>query len=230
MLQIGNRSFPFCLSAFASGLSDVERILRVAPQKRASANQPRKTAEAMYRAATVLTCATWEAYIEDLAIEALRRVVDRYRAGNALIALGQEVGVRTSRVMERAGVRIQDPSALVAARNTILRCQFNAPKTANINNLFKGALDLEDMSSAWSHSGVTASIAGRRLDSFVTLRHDIAHRKRSAENVSKADLVANIHLLEGLSVLTCNRVREWLVDAQGESPTGWDPLPITSVA
>lgn len=226
----GNLSRPYCLAAFSSGLADVERILGVAPQTRASADQPRKTAEAIYRAATVLTCSTWEAFIEDLALEALRRVVERYRAGKPLTALGQEVGVRTSRDMEREGVRLQDPVALVAARNVVLRCNFNTPKTANINNLFERTLDLEAMSSSWSHGGVTATMAARRLDAFVNLRHDIAHRKRGADKVWKTDIVSNVALLEALSILTCNRVREWLAAAQGETPKGWDHLPLTAVA
>ena len=52
----------------------------------------------------------------------------------------------------------------------------NTPKTANIDELFDEAVGLEGVSDAWYWSGMSKKRAKEKLDEYVSLRGDIAHR------------------------------------------------------
>ncbi len=226
-MNLSGFSFPYCLYALEQGLGDVGRLLQVAPP--GAATETRRSAEAVYRAAVILTCAAWEAYLEDLALDALLRVAARYRNGESLSAAAQEVAARTSRQIDLAGIQWQDSRAVQTQRNVLLG-PFNTPKATNTDNLFQKALDLERLSSSWRWKRVSAKESARQLDTLVTLRGDIAHRKKGLHRVRKQAVVGHVTLIERLGVLSSNRVRHWLLDAVGTSPVGWDEVPMRAVA
>jgi hypothetical protein len=52
----------------------------------------------------------------------------------------------------------------------------NTPRSQNIDELFADALGLPDISVAWYWAGISAEQARAKLDRFIELRGDIAHR------------------------------------------------------
>ncbi|HEY4809492.1 MAG TPA: HEPN domain-containing protein [Solirubrobacteraceae bacterium] len=62
----------------------------------------------------------------------------------------------------------------------------NTPKTANIRSLFRDAIGLRNVPSAWYWQKMSAVQAAEKLDSYVTLRGDIAHRSKAAATIKKS--------------------------------------------
>jgi hypothetical protein len=63
--------------------------------------------------------------------------------------------------------------------------KLNTPKSGQIDQLFRDALGIEQISSRWKWHKVTADQARRKLDKYVELRGSIAHRGSSSESVKK---------------------------------------------
>lgn len=216
--------FPACIHDLGAGCNDVRRLLDLAPTSTKAGSGSRKTAEAVYRGGVVLACAVWEAYLEDLAIEAILLAVEHHRAGRPLGPGAYEVATRNERKLSQENIKRLDRAAVRRKRNMFIG-RFDNPKTANVDGLFERALDLGGFSDAWVLRG--RSLA-KRLDSLVTLRGDIAHRSRGPLRVTKRQLSEQVVLVEQLAVLSCNRVRQWLVESLESEP--WGQLPLSIVA
>src|SRR5712692_8696173 len=107
-MNLSGVSFPHCLLALTRNASDVERMLLTAPTRTHQVFQPRLSAEALYRGGVVLTCAAWETFVEDLALEAVRRVATRYNEGGSFTPAGHEVAARNARILEREALQAVD--------------------------------------------------------------------------------------------------------------------------
>lgn len=228
MIRLSGVSFPIPLHSLVRNLADVGQMLSAAPTRLSQNPQPRVTAEAVYRGTTLLTCAAWETFVEDLALQTIARVAHRDAAGGSFTRVGHEVAVRIRSKMLREGLSGRDSKGLLKRRDVFLG-PFNTPKRANVDRLFNGAFDIDSFSACWLGKGV-AMDAGRRLDALVTLRGDIAHRSRSLRPLKKTDVSESIVLIELLAVASANRMREWLHDATGDYPSGWDMIPLSAVA
>ena len=67
--------------------------------------------------------------------------------------------------------------------------RLNTPKTANIVELFQRALGIEDISTSWKWpKKMTATRAKRKLDKYVELRGEIAHRGHGSASVKKLEV------------------------------------------
>jgi hypothetical protein len=224
-MNLSGVCFPVCLGTLDRNLGDVHRVLQIAPTRTSQTFQPRLSAEAVYRGAVVLACAAWEAFVEDLALELLRLLVVRYRAGGSFTAIGQDVAARATQRVERTDLDLGDPRTVLDRRDFLLG-SFNTPKSTHINSLFVRIIDLENFSSSWTMKGQSAVSAARQLDAFVSLRGDIAHRTKDLRAIHKVDVLHGIALIDRLAILSCNRARAWFKDATGDTP-GWDPIPLS---
>lgn len=65
--------------------------------------------------------------------------------------------------------------ALAKAKVENAVARFNTPSRKNIDQLFKEALGIPNISERWTWDSVTAKQAGEMLDCVVKLRHEIAH-------------------------------------------------------
>lgn len=219
-------SFPLCLADFERNLADVGRLLEIGPTTRGESDEPRKTSEVINRAAVVLGCASWEAYIEDLVIESLNFLVCRYQKGNSLAANGQEVAVRASRQLRLAKVRPGDVLAMRAKREGILGI-FNTPKSTNIDSLFERTLDLPSLSTSWRWNRTSAATMRQAINEFVAVRGDIAHRTKGPHQMTRSYVSKTAALLERAALLSYNRVRSHLTEAAG-APF-YDSIPLSAV-
>lgn len=144
------------------------------------------------RAAIVLISACWESDIEDVAVEASDYLLENARTYDAF-----PVKIRTlaSRELRRAdderrvwdlagdGWRkvLQDHRESV--KDKWLR-DFNTPKSQQVRHFYSGLLGL-DVTSAWSWKAMSTKQACEKLNEYLTIRGNIAHRVRHDENVPK---------------------------------------------
>ena len=216
-----NTSVPVSLFLLNSNLGDVRR-LQMAGRPSPSGHLDRRSAEIVSRSAVVLLCACWEAYLEDLALEGIAFLARRASSG---AVVSHTIQAAVNRAVTAASV---DSAArllmgsLIKHRDAVLG-NFNTPKWRNIDSLFSRSLGLDDLTLSWTWRGVVRSEVKERLDHFVTLRGDIAHRTKSLKPVRRSDVHAAVTLIERLSWLTCNSTRIHLLRATGSEP--WQPLP-----
>jgi hypothetical protein len=79
--------------------------------------------------------------------------------------------------------------------------KLNTPKTDQIDDLFVRAVGINKVSSRWYWNNMTAQRARDKLDEYVSLRGEVAHRGRAAKTtIQKKQVVAyysHVRLLVG---------------------------------
>ena len=141
------------------------------------------------KSAVVLICAFWEAYCEDVAAEALAHLVEHT----------PDVGALPKRLRKQVAAELKENKDELAVwdlaeagwRDVVLgrldryrierNWDMNTPKADQIDDFFDRTLGLQKVSQHWRWSGVSASKARRKLNKYVRLRGDIAHRGSAAK-------------------------------------------------
>ena len=147
----------------------------------------------------MLITSFWEAYCEDLAEDGLDAIVEHAPTSDVLpkeikkpIANRLKADPNDLAVWQVADgkwrqVLTSNLAALKEARNRRL----NTPKSINIDELFEAAIGLSEVSSSWRCSNKLSPDKARlKLDAFVELRGEIAHRGKAKTSVKKSQVVA----------------------------------------
>lgn len=179
-------------TSFDANIRDIDRLFGFHLKPSTGARKAQQT-EVLNKSAIVLTTAFWEAYCEDLAAEALEHLV-QYAAGWEAIPLQLQKIVARELERERhelavwrlAGegwrtVLVDRLASLQEERNRTL----NTPRTQQIDAFFEEVLGVVKLSQRWKWQGMSAQAARAKLDEFVVLRGDIAHRGQAADRVTK---------------------------------------------
>lgn len=178
---------------FNDNYADIERLIEIHEDLTGAGPGYKHGVEVLNKSAVVLTSACWEAFCEDLAAEAVDHLVaelsDPKRLPKALlkrIAAELEADKNELAVWDLAkggwkSILKNRAKTIADERARAL----NTPKTRNIAKLFEDAVGLTKLTSSWSWKGISADQAGDKLDRFVTLRGDIAHRSKAAAKIKK---------------------------------------------
>lgn len=140
----------------------------------------------------VFVVTIWEAYVEDLVVEAATHIAQHSIDFDAL--------PRTLKRIITNGVRGDPPKWIVAdvagegwrkivVQNAEQRAagrDFNTPKTANVKDLVADAIGLDDVTSSWGWQKFAAPNPGDRLDETIEIRGDIVHTGRKPDGLNKA--------------------------------------------
>jgi hypothetical protein len=140
--------------------------------------------QVLNRSGIVLVCAVWEAYCEDLAAESLHYLVDHVSGPDQLPKrLKKQVALKLKRQThdlspwQLAGGGWK---AYLATRLTAFQLErnrgLNTPSAKNIDLLFSEAIGLPDVSGSWYWAAMSAEKARKKLDGYIAVRGDIAHR------------------------------------------------------
>ena len=194
--------------ALVENFEDVKRLLQLHTMIGGKGKGRKHGLEVLNKAAIVLITAFWEAYCEDLAAEGLQHLLKHSASAkklpNQLLKqLAKEIkgAAHELEMWELAGdgwktYLGQRMQSLTDERNRKL----NTPKTGQIDELFKTALGIANISKHWSWKG--ARRAKENLDDFVELRGSIAHRGKSSESVWKNQVTNYIDLVGRLAEKT----------------------------
>lgn len=212
-------------------LAEVEQLLDF-HQAIAGATPGRKrNVEVLNKSAVVLVVACWEAYVEDLATNALGFMIDEAKSYSAF----------PDSVLERVSGKYQGPKAWALAGDgwkKALRDNFsevlakttgalNTPRAAQVDDLLLRTIGLPNLSQSWFWTGRTHSSAVKALDKLITLRGSIAHRVQHSESVHKKTVVAAVELVSRLAAKSTNRVRAHVHAAVGKYP--WNNVTYKNV-
>lgn len=211
--------------AFDKNCADIERLLEVHKDIGGTDPGRRYGLEVLNKSSIVLITAFWEAYCEDIAAEALQHFVDyapsaddlptelKKRIAKDLKSEPHELTVWTLAGDGWRNIVRSRLQTMQADRNRRL----NTPKTEPINDLFHQAVGIFKVSDAWYWSGMSREQAADKLDRYVSLRGDIAHRGAGSEAVRKVDVRAYYGHVKRLVGKTGGRVNKIVKKTTGHA-------------
>ena len=182
-------------NTLAANKDDLDRLWELHEQQAGSKPGRKYNVDVLNRAAVVMVCAAWEAYCEDVVSEAISIIVADCKDPTSLPScLRTHVSkrIKTSSHDQAAWDMAGDGWRSVVTKNASdavkkLTGSWNTPKTAQVNDLFSSSLGITDVSSKWKWAKNPATATGAKLDAFVILRGEIAHRLKPADSVHKKD-------------------------------------------
>ena len=209
---------------FISNLQEVDRLADIHASVTSPGPGRKHNVEVLHKSGIVLLVACWEAFVEDLASDALAALIEKARDHRVL----------PEDVQERIAGRLQGKKAWdlagdgwkQACRNNLKEVlarttgALNTPKTAQVDELFEKVIGIRKISGNWSWKGRAATASQKALDELIGLRGTIAHRVTTAQSVRKSDVQVGRDLLGCLAVTSHNAVGDYVLAKIGTTPWG----------
>lgn len=210
--------------AFDENVQDINKLLELHASEGGDQRGRRYGLEVLNKSAIVLITSFWESYCEDIAEEALEVIVQHAPNADVLPKEIKKVVAKTLKE-DKNELAIWDISddkwryvlrknfaTLTEERNKT----FATPKSFNVNNLFESAVGLSNMSSHWKWAGMSKDQAVSKLNQFVSMRGDIAHRGSSTSTVKKSEVVDYLNHVKQLAEKTGGAVKKHVKAITGQ--------------
>lgn len=212
---------------FDANKGDIDRLWKIHSQVAGAGVGHKHDVEVLNRSAMVFITSCWEAYVEDVAMEAFDFLV-----ANASSAAMVPSKVRALAVADIVGSSDRSVKVWQLADSgwqTVLQAHradvktkwvesLNTPKKRQVDELFANLLGITSLSSSWKWHGMSAKSAGNKLDKFITIRGQIAHRLKHDEAVYKSWGTSYLGHVEKLVEKTDETVRAHVAHSVGASP------------
>jgi len=169
--------------------------------------------EVLNRSAIVFITACWESYVEDLASEAFDFLLTNAPTSTVIPKKVKALASKTL-LADKDTTKVWDladdgwRALLLTHKTTTLVAwlgSFNTPKTAQVNGLYEELLGLKSLSSKWYWKGMSKENAERKIDEFIQVRGDIAHRLNATMSIKKDLGIKYLQHVNGL-VECCEKV------------------------
>lgn len=178
---------------FAQSRKDILMLWHIHAEVAGSGKGRQHRVDVLNRAAIVFISACWESYVEDVAREAFDFLLEHTSTPTAfpskvriLAAKQLRESKDERRIWELAGSGWK--KVLMNHRDLVLDTwlkDFNTPKAEQVKDLFAGLLNLRDITTNWVWSGMSAEQARAKLNDYIVVRGNIAHRTKHNEVVYK---------------------------------------------
>src|SRR3990172_2082143 len=209
--------------AFDENAQDVDRLLEIHTTLGGSGVGRRHQLEVLNKSALVLLTAIWEAYCEDVAAEGLEHLIQHSASPDTLPKEIKQLVAKELKAEnhELAVWQLSADGWKAVLKSRVARLreqrnrQFNAPKSAGVDELFLKALGLASVSAAWKCPGMSVENARKKLDQLVDRRGAIAHRGSGAANCYKAEVESYFVHVKQLVAKTGGRVNAFARKATG---------------
>ncbi|HEY3317814.1 MAG TPA: HEPN domain-containing protein [Coriobacteriia bacterium] len=163
---------------------DVVRLLEIHGQLTQGTPGRKHRVAVLNKSAVMMTCAFWEAYVEDVCAEAVDHLVDHIEHPAQLpMDLRKELAAKIKEEHHELAVwRFADDgwrTVIRENREKLVRERnhsFMSPKSHQVDKLFKETLGIPAITDDWSRPKMDSAHCRVRLDHYVTLRGDLAHR------------------------------------------------------
>jgi len=206
----------------STNIGQIVRLLDIHTQLTGASPGRRRDVQVLNKSAVLLLVATWEAYVEDLAISACRFAVENAEGFDQLPRLAL---VATSRRLERE----RDHNSIwklagdgwkneLIAQAEIEASILNTPNAEKVDILFNKTLGLRKLSRDWYWAGSSRENVTRRLSRLIETRGEIAHRVEASYPVTKTYVERNVDLVKRLGAISSNCVRDHISNRVGMNP------------
>jgi hypothetical protein len=179
---------------FSENKKDIEILWHIYAEVSGEGKSRKRRADVVNRASIVFISACWESYIEDVAMEAFDYLLIHASTPDTLPAKVKTLAAKELREAkdERRIWELAESGwrkILKGHRDNIREKwlkDFNTPKSKQVSELFANLIDLRDVTSNWSWPEMSADQARSKLDEYVTIRGNIAHRTKHNETIYKS--------------------------------------------
>ena len=204
-------------AAFDDNAKDIERLVKLHEDAGGTALGRRYGLAVLNKSAIVLITAFWEAYCEDIAAEGLEHIVEHAKSAGALPDELKKIIAKklAGESHELAVWKIADDGWRQYLKGHLEDLKkerdrrLNTPKTTQIDELFKTAVGIEKMSGHWYWPGkLKSDRARKKLDGYVSLRGEIAHRGRPDTSVTKKKVTDYFEFVKMLVAKTGGEVNK----------------------
>lgn len=204
---------------FNDNAADIERLLEIHNDLGGRQRGRRRKLEVFNKSAIVLITSFWEAYCEDRASEALYYIIHKAISADSLPKeLRKEVAKELDKDNDETAMwklAGEGWKGYLKERFDILKekrnRKLNTPKHSYIDELFLTSIGLKNISKSWTWSRMTATKARSKLDKYVTLRGEIAHRGKSVKSCTKKDVEDYFDHIKKLVINTDMGVSRFIV-------------------
>lgn len=181
-------------AGFEENKKDIDELWGIHTQVAGEGVGRKHGVDVLNRAAVVFVTACWESFVEDLVVEAFDFVLANVSVASAISSKVRDKVTKplfeqkdSRKVWELAdgGWR----TLMIAHKAATIESwlgNFHTPKSANIDALYDSLLGMPNVSSNWHWQGMGKELAATKLDEYVSIRGDIAHRTRHNETVYKS--------------------------------------------
>lgn len=205
-------------------LADVDRLIELHTAAGGNAKGRRYGLEVLNKSAIILITSYWEAYCEDVASEGTVHMVTHLKEAEKLPKEIRKI-IATELKADKNELAVwwlsdngwrkvlsDRMQNLTGERNRKL----NTPKSSQIDELFRAAVGIERITDAWHWNRTTADAARTKLDKYIGLRGEIAHRGRPDTAVRKNQVVDYLSLIKKLAAKTGGKVNRHVKKVTGK--------------
>lgn len=212
--------------AFGKNSKDIEELWQIHEEIGGQGAGRKYGVEVLNRAAIVFITACWESYVEDLATEAFDFLLIN-AATSAVIPNQVKALASKALVADKNETKVWELAddgwrkLLLDHKATTLQSwlePFNTPKTKQVNKLYSDLLGLKSLSSKWYWQGMAADNASKKIDEFIKIRGDIAHRLTTTKVVQKGVGIKYLRHVQGLVECCEKAVLTHLQTQTGKAP------------
>lgn len=154
----------------------------------------KRDVEVLNRTAMVFITACWESYVEDIAKESFEFMLNN-------VSKADHIPIKVRNLATKSIFDQKDPTRVWGIADNGWRAlltghkdeaiakwlgNFNTPKCAQVESLFDELLGIKNISSGWHWQRMTNVRAKEKLDEYVTIRGNIAHRIAHESSVYKS--------------------------------------------
>lgn len=215
---------------FTKNKADIARLWEIHEAVAGSGVGRKHAVEVLNRSAIVFITSCWEAYVEDVAMEAFDWLLANAPAADSIPLKVRTLAVRDILAAEKKDALVWNladskwRSVLEKHRDKTKKKwvnPLNTPKSSQVEDLFETVLGLRALCRGWRWRGMSAANAVKKLDNYVSLRGQIAHRLKGSRSVHKATSRDYLAHVSRLVDMTDHATRSHLVGTVGKSP--WPP-------
>lgn len=211
--------------AFDENVKDVERLMELHAQHGGNAKGRRYGLEVLNKSAIVLITSYWEAYCEDIAEEGLEHIVMHAKIADDLpLEIKKQIAKELKADKNEIAIwNLSDGKWRTVMKERLLDLKenrnrkLNTPKHKNIDDLFDSAIGLSNVSSKWVWAKkLTVTKAREKLDKYVELRGEIAHRGKAKVSVTKVQVDDYLEFIKKAAAKTGGEVNKYVFSITGK--------------
>jgi hypothetical protein len=213
-------------SRFDLQKGDIDQLWDIHQQVAGEGPGRKHGVEVLNKAAIVFITACWESYVEDVCLEAFDFLLANASTPDCfpgrvrtLASKALRADLDETKVWLLAG---EGWKQILVTHKEAVKAEWldklNTPKTAQVNGLFNKMLGLSSLSGSWSWQRMNSEDASSKLDYYITVRGNIAHRVSHDETVYKdwgTDYLAHV---ERLVNVTDQKVSSHIASLTGSVP------------